>query len=48
MTKESLDLIRFLYIFKYVNTFGTRNKEQVGKHRIVPYCESFSYCECGS
>jgi len=23
-------------------TVGTRNKEQVGKHRIFPYCESIT------
>jgi len=26
----------------------TRNKEQVGKHRIDPTCEAFSYCEYSS
>jgi len=26
-------------------TVGTRNKEQVGKQRIVPYFEFFPYCE---
>jgi len=30
------------------NTVGTRNKEQVGKHRSVPYRESFPYCESSS
>jgi len=25
------------------NAVGTRNKEQVGKYRIVPYCESDSF-----
>jgi len=30
------------YFMKY--TVRTRNKEQVGLHRIVPYCESFPYC----
>jgi len=29
-------------------TVGTRNKEPVGKHIIVPYCESFPYCESSS
>jgi len=29
-------------------TVGTRNKEQVSKHRIIPYCESFPYCESSS
>jgi len=31
-----------------INTVGTRNKEQVGKRRIIPYCESFLYCESTS
>jgi len=28
-----------------VSTIATRNKAKVGKHGIVPYCESFLYCE---
>jgi len=27
---------------------GPRNKEQVGRHRIVHYCESFPYCKFSS
>jgi len=30
------------------NTVGTRNKEHVGKHIIVPHCEFFPYCESSS
>jgi len=30
------------------NTVGTRNKEQAGKHRIVPYGKSFPNCESSS
>jgi len=29
----------------FEHTVGTRDKEQVGKHIIVPYCEPFPYCE---
>jgi len=29
-------------------TVGTRNKEQVGQDRIVPYCESFPYSKSSS
>jgi len=35
MTKSRIDY----------STVGTRNKKQVGKHRFVPYGESFPYCE---
>jgi len=24
---------------------GTRNKAKIGKHKIIPYGESFPYCE---
>jgi len=26
-------------------TVGIHNKAKVGKHRIIPYCESYSYCK---
>jgi len=31
-----------------INTVGTRNKEQVGKHRNVAHYGSFPYCESTS
>jgi len=32
-------------IIPHLRTVGTHNNKQVGKHRIIPYCESFPYCE---
>jgi len=36
-------VLQFLFFNLY--TVGTRNKEKVGQHRIIPYCESFPSCE---
>jgi len=32
-------------VFFNIFTVGTRNKANDGKHRMVPYCESFPYGE---
>jgi len=40
--------IRCLQIYFFSVTVGTRNKEQVGKLKIIPYCEFVPYCESSS
>jgi len=35
-----MDIKIYIKSFKY-STVGTRNKEQVGKYGIIPYCDSF-------
>jgi len=48
--QSGIEQVLTLHIYKLIKicTVGPRNKAKVGKHRIVPYCESFPYCESSS